>query len=77
MIQPGQTYRACHPLDDIVIRITAYTPGHARAHVVNARTGKNPRQILVRDLHSTATTRTGKPRRTGYALEADISGGAA
>ncbi|WP_405699091.1 hypothetical protein OG209_05220 [Streptomyces sp. NBC_01383] len=71
MIQPEQTYRSADPRDTHrePIRITAYTPGHARAHIVDARSGKKFRQILVSSLHATATTRDGKPRRTGYVLE--------
>lgn len=68
-IQPGQIYRHCDPRESIRIRITAYRPGAARAHVVDAVTGKRPRQILVTHLHDSATTGTGQPRRTGYALE--------
>lgn len=67
-IAAGQVYRSCHPLDDISIRITHYRPGDARARIVDAATGKRFRQILVSQLHSTATTKTGLPRRTGYAL---------
>lgn len=69
MIKPGQTYRSADPRDSIRIRITDYTPGHARAHVVDAFTGKRPRQMLVTALHQTPTTRDGQPRRTGYVLE--------
>ena len=68
-IQPGQIYRHCDPRESIRIRITAYTPGANRADVVDAVTGKRPRQILVTHLHDSATTKTGQPRRTGYALE--------
>jgi len=70
MIQPDQIYRNCDPRDSIRIRIVRYTPGDARAHVVDAVTGKRHRQILVNALHETATTRAGTPRRTGYVLEA-------
>lgn len=69
-IQPGQTYRSADPRDNIRIRITAYTPGRNRAHVVDAVTGKRPRPILVRNIHTSAVTKTGQPRRTGYILEA-------
>jgi hypothetical protein len=68
-IEPGQTYRYCDPRENIRIRIESYRPGDARAHVVDAVTGKRPRQILVTALHESATTRDGKPRRAGYALE--------
>lgn len=68
-IQPGQTYRSLDLRGGSRIRITAYEPGWNRADVVDATTGKYPRRIVVRNLHATATTRDGKPRRTGYALE--------
>jgi hypothetical protein len=69
-IQPGQIYRSADPRDSGQrIRITAYTPGHARAHIVDAVTGKRFRQILVTALHASPTTRAGQPRRTGYVLE--------
>lgn len=67
MIQPGQIYRSADPRDGHrkPIRITAYD-GSNRAHVVDAHSGKRPRQILVSSLHDTPTTRDGKPRRSGY-----------
>lgn len=69
-ILPGQTDVACHPMDEgRRIRIKSYTPGHAAAHIVDADTGKRPRWIRVSVLHPTSTTRTGHPRRSGYALE--------
>ncbi|WP_406200126.1 hypothetical protein OH807_18630 [Kitasatospora sp. NBC_01560] len=69
-ILPGQTYVACHPLDEgRRIRIESHIPGHATAHIVDADTGKRPRWIRTSVLHPTSTTRTGRPRRTGYALE--------
>jgi hypothetical protein len=70
-ISPGQVYRACNPRDRIRIRIVSYQPGSTRAHVVDAVTGKRPRQIYVTSLHTAPTTATGQPRRTGYALETD------
>lgn len=68
-IKPGQIYRSCDPRGGPRIRITQYELGWNRADVVDATTGKNPRRIVTRNLHATATTKTGKPRRTGYALE--------
>jgi hypothetical protein len=68
-IRPGQVYRACNPRDRIRIRIVSYQPGSARADVVDAVTGKRPRQIYVTNIHTAPTTHTGAPRRTGYALE--------
>ncbi|NML55338.1 hypothetical protein HHL19_16330 [Streptomyces sp. R302] len=69
MIHPGQTYRSADPRDSIRIRIKAYNAGENRALVVDATTGKRPRPMLVTALHATATTKAGKPRRTGYILE--------
>jgi hypothetical protein len=71
MIQPGQIYRSCDPRESIRIRITAYRPGDARAHVVDAVTGKRPRQIFVKDLHESPVTATGRRRRSGYVLDRD------
>lgn len=68
-IEPGQIYRSCDPRGGPRIRITHYLPDCNRADVVDATTGKRPRGIIVRHLHATATTKTGQPRRTGYALE--------
>lgn len=69
MIQPGQVYKSCDPRGGPTIRIVCYEPGWNRADVVDAITGKNPRRIIVRDLHESATTHAGAPRRTGYALK--------
>lgn len=68
-IQPGQTYRSADPRETIRILIESYTPGDARAHIVDATDGKRPRQILVKNLHTSATTKAGQPRRSGYILE--------
>jgi len=69
MIAADQIYRSCDPRGGPSIRITSYRPGEARAQVVNAADGKRFRQILVAQLHDSPLTKTGKPRRTGYALE--------
>ncbi|MEV8324581.1 hypothetical protein [Kitasatospora sp. NPDC056731] len=71
MIKPGQIYTDCDPRSSITIRIVDYTPGDARAQVVDATTGKRQRQILVHTFHVSAVTKAGKPRRTGYALVQD------
>lgn len=68
-IQPGQTYRSADPRELIRIRIKTYTPGENRALVVDAATGKRPRPMLVTALHTSPTTQSGKPRRSGYVLE--------
>lgn len=66
-IEAGQTYRSCDPRGGPSIRIVEIHPNSAT--VVDAVTGKRPRSILLAALHDTATTKTGQPRRTGYALE--------
>jgi hypothetical protein len=68
-IRDGQTYTSCDPRDSIHIRIVAYTPGHDRAWVADATTGKRARWVQVRSLHASATRADGQPRRTGYALD--------
>ncbi|OKJ06813.1 hypothetical protein [Kitasatospora sp. CB01950] len=73
MITPGQIYTACDPRSGTTIRIISYTPGDARAHVVDAITGKRPRQILAVSLHLAGTGAWGKPRRTGYRLVSEAS----
>ncbi|MFZ3473131.1 hypothetical protein ACODT3_10645 [Streptomyces sp. 4.24] len=66
-IQPGQTYRSVG--DGFRIRIVEVGVTSVRAtDVANRRPLLN--RIPIRQLHVTATTRDGKPRRNGYALEA-------
>ncbi|WP_372407476.1 hypothetical protein [Streptomyces luteireticuli] len=69
-ISVGQIYLAC-PVSDGSrrIRIESYAPGDARAEVVDADSGKRPRQILVTQLHSSPLTEYGRPRRNGYAID--------
>lgn len=69
MIQPGQTYRSLDPRGGPRIRIVASTPGSNRVTVVDANTGKRPRSVFATALHASPITKTGQPRRTGYALE--------
>ncbi|MFE3762301.1 hypothetical protein ACFXPI_11110 [Streptomyces sp. NPDC059104] len=73
-IEPKQIYRSADPRGGPRIRITAYQPGEARAHVVDADTGKRFRQILAHTLHTTPTTKAGQPRRSGYVLETQPDG---
>lgn len=68
-IAPKQIYRHCDPRENIRVRVTAYTPGDARAFVVDAVTGLRPRGILVKFLHDSPVTATGRRRRSGYVLE--------
>jgi hypothetical protein len=44
------------------------TVGPNRAEVFNLNTGRRG-EILLNALHDSAVTKTGKARRTGYALE--------
>ncbi|MFI2078592.1 hypothetical protein, partial [Streptomyces triculaminicus] len=67
-IRVGQIYRHCAH-GGPHIRITSYTPGQARAQVVDAVTGRNARSLLVRQLHEGPITATGRLRRAGYVLE--------
>ena len=68
-IQPGQIYRSCKPgHEDFRIRITSV--GAERVSAISIDGGwllLNP--PLIRQLHATATTKTGQPRRTGYVLD--------
>lgn len=66
-IEPGQTYIACDN-SGYRYRVTAYTPGSELAQVIDLRTGRT-KQVKAANLHATAITRYGGPRRTGYALE--------
>jgi hypothetical protein len=68
-IRPGQIYESAPDSEGVVrrIRITRYTPGHARAHVTGTD-GKRFRQIRVTQLHT-----DGKPRKTGYQLLIDVT----
>lgn len=82
MIQPGQTYRSLsrrHPADGPVrIKVVGeprtipgvYGFGTVRV-VTITKGGRETRQrsVKLNQLHTTATTRDGKPRRTGYVLE--------
>lgn len=85
MIQPGQTYRAIQPTASdprgehrrikVVGKLITHHGvwGYAKVDVVTLTAGGREirrRPIEVGQLHATATTRTGQPRRTGYVLEA-------
>ncbi|MCX5137612.1 hypothetical protein OOK06_36705 [Streptomyces sp. NBC_00340] len=83
MIQPGQIYRSLsshhHPVDGPtrikVVGTVQSIPGvwgFGKVNVVTVtRTGREvrPRAIEAAQLHETATTASGQPRRTGYVLE--------
>lgn len=68
-IEPGQVYRSLRPRDDgFLIRITEV--GESSVRAVDARNGRRLLdRVLVRSLHKSETTESGKPRRTGYVLE--------
>ncbi len=68
-IQPGQIYRSCKPgYEDFRIRITSVGAEMARAVCVDGGWALlNP--VPLSRLHADPTTKSGKPRRTGYALE--------
>jgi hypothetical protein len=81
-IEPGQTYRSLgdpYPYDEPrrikvvgepIMKFGRY--GYGKVDVVTlTETGREIRRRAIEctQLHATATTRDGKPRRTGYALE--------
>lgn len=83
MIQPGQTYRSltnrrAHgggPVRIKVVGVPQTIPGvwgFGKVDVVTlTETGREIRRraIETTQLHATATTKTGQPRRTGYVLD--------
>lgn len=83
MIQPGQIYRSLsnrhHPVDGPTRIKVVGKPnvipgvgGFGKVAVVTlTRTGREVRRrsIEMTQLHDSATTRDGQPRRTGYVLE--------
>ncbi|MFI6883397.1 hypothetical protein [Streptosporangium canum] len=80
-IRPGQVYESCHPLDEgRRIRIAGKpvtTPGVGGFGKVQVETvtddgrGIRRRSIEITQLHASATTGKGEPRRTGYRLVID------
>ncbi|MFE9553138.1 hypothetical protein ACFYOD_06605 [Streptomyces sp. NPDC006703] len=68
-IQTGRIFEACHPQGTARIRIVRYADGDTRALVADVASGARQRLILVSSLHSTAVTRTGSRRKSGYAPE--------
>jgi hypothetical protein len=82
MIQPGQTYRSLgdpHPYDEPrrikVVGKPITMPGQygfGKVDVVTlTSTGREIRRRAIEctQLHESATTQSGQPRRTGYVLE--------
>ncbi|MFD7109152.1 hypothetical protein ACFWAF_03045 [Streptomyces microflavus] len=82
-IQPGQTYRSVAPIPDHpgnyryikILGEPMTIPGVYGFGTVQVATltedGRETRQrsMKLNQLHATATTRDGVPRRTGYVLE--------
>lgn len=69
-VQPGQTYRSCDPGDD-GFRIRIRSVGALSAWAVDARNGRDlPHRVPISSLHTNPLTTAGRPRRTGYVLEA-------
>lgn len=66
---PGRTYRCADPRGGARIRIRSFTPGGRQAVVVDARTGKRRRWILISYLHPTPFNSMGAVWRSGYILE--------
>jgi hypothetical protein len=67
-IKPGQVFRSADPRNPSA-RLRVMTMQGNRADVFYLHTGRSG-SILLAALHSSATTAAGKPRRTGYVLEA-------
>lgn len=70
-IEPGQIYRACSPniRGPRQVRVVAHNPDTRTVTVVNYATFSGEQDFPASYFHDSATTKTGKPRRTGYALE--------
>ncbi|GAA2084944.1 hypothetical protein GCM10009759_04360 [Kitasatospora saccharophila] len=64
----NQVYEACHPGDgQRRIRIISVHGDRAEIETIGRRSALR-RFILLNTLHASATTSTGRPRRTGYRL---------
>lgn len=80
-IEPGQEYVAAAPVQSepvpLFVRIrvkgiSRYQRGHAKANVVTVTADGREirhRALSMDQLHDTATTRDGQPRKTGYILD--------
>ncbi|KDN85620.1 hypothetical protein [Kitasatospora cheerisanensis] len=67
-VSSNQVYEACHPGDGKRrIRIIAVHGNRAEIETIGRRSALR-RFILLNTLHASATTSTGRPRRTGYRL---------
>jgi hypothetical protein len=63
----GQVYESCHPRD-AGLRIQVLSTGGGRARVQVVDGSPLVRAIPIGSLHSSGTTGSGAPRRTGYRL---------
>lgn len=65
----GQIYRCARPgSEHFRIRLTSVGAETARAISIDGGWALL-NSVPIRQLHATSTTKTGKPRRTGYVLE--------
>ncbi|MGE7438010.1 hypothetical protein [Kitasatospora sp. NPDC001175] len=72
MIQPGRTYQQCDSRVIVPTRIRIDKIDADRAdftYLTTNRPGVIHGAIRLNQLHDSPTTRDGRPRRTGYALE--------
>lgn len=71
MVRPGQVYESCHPLDEgrriRVVDMPVNTKVLVESLQADGR-GARRRNIETSQLHDSAATHAGQPRRTGYAL---------
>ncbi|WP_149038077.1 hypothetical protein [Kitasatospora sp. MBT63] len=63
----GQIYESCHPLDEgRRVRVVSVGPNRAEVETIGGPPRRRP--ILLGQLHATALSKAGRPRRTGYRL---------
>lgn len=68
-IEPGQIYRSCTPRDN-GWRIRIVQVGEYSVRAVDAANGRPLlNRVLIGSLHDSPLGVSGKPRRTGYALD--------
>jgi len=69
-VEKNQMYRACNPLDEgrtlRVLGVAEVASGFAWVASVDGP--PRERWINIKQLHASAMTRSGQPRRSGYAL---------
>ena len=71
-IEPGQVYLACSGSirGPRRVQVVAHDPATHTVTVINHTTHRGEQDFPASYFHATPTTKAGKPRRTGYALEA-------